>query len=633
MLDALRRAAQGWVAKSLLVLLVGSFAIWGLSSRMMHGLGGNQIVTAGNTVVTPAEYRLAWNSQVGAISQQFGQQLTRDQARSFGIDDQVLSQVAAGAVLDEQAREMRLGVTEDRLAQQTVENPIFRAGGSGFDRNRFNYVLSQVGMTERDYFRNQEQVAVRQQITEAVSDGMVAPDTFLRAASLYAGEDRTVDYLLLPPSMIEPIEEPAADALNKFFEENKATYAAPEYRKFSYVKLEAEDIADVASITDEQARENYDQNIATYTTPESRVIEQLVFSSREAAQAALDAIRGGKTFDAVVAEQGKTASDVALGTFTKEEVSDPKVAEAAFALQQGAVSDVVDGQFGAVLLRVPTVTPAQVKPFEEVSAEIKRTLATNDAGTALAQAHDTYQDARAGGASMQEAASKTGLKVVTVDAMDRQAQRPDGSVVNDLPVSQQLVAAVFDAEQGVENEGLPTVSGGSVFYEVEGITPARDRTLDEVRDRVVADWKTAERTARLKARADDFTKRLADGSATLEAIAGETSIEKQTKRGVKREADDGDFGRAGVQAIYAVAENKTGSFEAPNNAGRILFHVVESIEPAGAGPEALGEQQRNSYAQGLRNDLLDQMISQLETKYTVQINREAAEQALGETQR
>jgi peptidyl-prolyl cis-trans isomerase D len=60
---------------------------------------------------------------------------------------------------------------------------------------------------------------------------------------------------------------------------------------------------------------------------------------------------------------------------------------------------------------------------------------------------------------------------------------------------------------------------------------------------------------------------------------------------------------------------------------------VESIEPAGAGPEALGEQQRTSYAQGLRNDLLDQMISQLETKYTVQINREAAEQALGETQR
>ncbi|MBE7185499.1 MAG: SurA N-terminal domain-containing protein [Methylobacterium mesophilicum] len=632
MLDALRRAAQGWVAKSLLVLLVGSFAVWGLSSRMMHGLGGNTVVSAGDTVVTPAEYRLAWNSQVGAISQQFGQQLTRDQARSFGIDDQVLAQAAAGAVLDEQAREMRLGVTEERLAQQTVENPIFRAG-AGFDRNRFNYVLRQVGMTERDYFRNQEQVAVRQQITEAISDGMAAPDTFLRAASLYAGEDRTVDYLVLPPSLVDPIEEPSAEALDKFFADNKATYAAPEYRKFSFVKLEAEDIADVASITDEQARQSYDQNIARYTTPETRVVEQLVFPSRDEAQKALDAIRGGKTFETVVSEQKKSMADVSLGALTKDRINDQKVADAAFALQQGAVSDVVDSAFGPVLLRAPTVTPAEVKPFDAVSAEIKKTLATNDAGTALSAAHNTYQDARAGGATMQEAASRIGLKVMTVEAMDREARRPDGSVVNDLPISQELVAAVFDADQGVENEGLPTVSGGSVFYEVDGITPARDRALDEVRERVVNDWKAAERTARLKKRADDYAKRLSDGSATLEAIATEASLEKQTKRGLKREADDGDFGREGVQAIYAVADNKTGSFDAPNNGGRVLFHVVESIAPAGAGPEALSAQQRNTYAQGMGNDLLDQMISQLETKYTVQINRAAAEQALGETPR
>ncbi len=68
---------------------------------------------------------------------------------------------------------------------------------------------------------------MRQQIVEAVSDGMKAPDAFLRAVALYRGEDRTVDYIALPKTLVEPIEEPAAEVLAKWFEENKKTYAAP----------------------------------------------------------------------------------------------------------------------------------------------------------------------------------------------------------------------------------------------------------------------------------------------------------------------------------------------------------------------------------------------------------------------
>ncbi|TIP97441.1 MAG: peptidylprolyl isomerase, partial [Mesorhizobium sp.] len=76
---------------------------------------------------------------------------------------------------------------------------------------------------------------VRQQIVEAVSDGLKAPNTFLKAVALYRGEDRTIDYVTLPKSLVEPIEAPSDTTLSAYFEENKKTYAAPEYRKFSYV--------------------------------------------------------------------------------------------------------------------------------------------------------------------------------------------------------------------------------------------------------------------------------------------------------------------------------------------------------------------------------------------------------------
>ena len=55
-------------------------------------------------------------------------------------------------------------------------------------------------MRPEDYLRNRAQVAIRQQIVEAVSDGLKAPDAFLRAVALYRGEDRTVDYIVAAAS-------------------------------------------------------------------------------------------------------------------------------------------------------------------------------------------------------------------------------------------------------------------------------------------------------------------------------------------------------------------------------------------------------------------------------------------------
>lgn len=137
MLTLLRNAAGTWVAKLLLILLVLSFAVWGISGQITSGFGSH-VVSVGKTRVSINEFRLAYDRQVSQFSQQFGRQITREQAQAFGIDQMVLSQLVAGAVLDEQAREMRLGLSRDRLAALTAEDPAFRGPDGRFDRNQFS---------------------------------------------------------------------------------------------------------------------------------------------------------------------------------------------------------------------------------------------------------------------------------------------------------------------------------------------------------------------------------------------------------------------------------------------------------------------------------------------------------------
>ena len=626
MLDSLRNAAKSWIAKLLLVMLVLSFAVWGISGQIFGGLGSN-VLTAGDTRVSILEYRLAYDRQLSLLSQQFGVPVTREQAQQFGVDNRVLSQLAAGAVLDEQAREMRLGLSRDRLAAMTAEDPAFQGADGRFDRNQFDFVLRQIGMRPEDYLKNREQAAVRQQIIEAVSDGMTAPDAFLRAVSLYQGEDRTVDYIVLSRSLVEPIEEPAQDVLEAYFEENKANYAAPEYRRISYVKLEPADIADPAAIQAEEVERYYEDNAARFTSPEQRKIEQLVFADAEAAQAALDKIRGGATFEEVVTEQGKTMGDVVLGTFAKADVADPAIAEAAFALAEGEVSDVVDGAFGSLLVRVPEVQPAKVQPLAEVEQQIRSDIALGEATRILDDVYVGYEDARAGGETMAEAAARNRLEVVTVEAVDRSGRNPEGTILTDLPESNALLQEAFDSEVGVENSPLNTGSSGYLFYEVDDVTEARDRTLEEVRDQVVTDWKENEVATRLATRAEEIEKQVADGKALTE-VAEELELEVQVRRGLKRDANDAELGDAGVAAVFSVARGETGLAPAQDGDAQVVFRVTDVLVPAGAGPDALPAEARDRFASAISDDLLDQLVARLQTEYPVTIDRGAVQQAL-----
>lgn len=136
MLDSLRSAAQSWIAKLLLGLLVLSFAIWGISDVFRGGMAGNAALTAGDSEVSATDYRFAYEQQLMRLSQQFRQRLTREQAKAIGVENQVLAQLAAGVVLDEAARNMQLGLSQDAIARLTAEDPAFHDAGGNFNRAR-----------------------------------------------------------------------------------------------------------------------------------------------------------------------------------------------------------------------------------------------------------------------------------------------------------------------------------------------------------------------------------------------------------------------------------------------------------------------------------------------------------------
>ncbi|WEZ83499.1 SurA N-terminal domain-containing protein [Rhizobium sp. 32-5/1] len=627
MLDSLRRASQTWVMKGLLVILVLSFGVWGISTSLVPS-SADSVITVGDIEVSPSDYRLAYERQLAQLSRQFGTRLTPDQARAFGVESQVYSQLVAGATLDQLSEDMNLGLSEDRLAKLIAEDPAFHGVNGQFDRLTFSSVLRNAGLREQDYINNRSQVAVRSQVVEAISDGYTAPKVMTDALRQYRNETRSIEYLLLSNANIDPVKAPADDVLTPWFESRKADYRAPEYRKISYVKLEPSDIADPSSVTEDDLRADYDKRKESFSTPETRTVEQLAFASREAADAAATKLAAGTTFDALITEEGKTAGDVLLGDFTKDRVPDAKLADAAFAVTtDGGVSPVVDGTFGPVILRVTNIKPATVRSFDDAKEDLRKELALSNAANDIMAIHDKFEDARITGLSMKEAADQSNLKLVVLEAVDAGGKDKNGEDIAGIPEAQSLLGEAFKTDVGAETLPINLGRDGYVWFDVEEIIPARDRTLEEAREKVVADWTAEQQRTALAAKAGELKARVEKGE-TMAAIATELGLAVETKSGIRRGAEDAAVSAAAISAAFGGANGLVANAPGAGNEGQILLKVTEvDLDNPGDVLEN-DDRQIEAIARASGDDILDQMVAELQAGYGVSINQELAQRAL-----
>ncbi|NML73452.1 peptidylprolyl isomerase [Rhizobium sp. S-51] len=627
MLEVLRKAARTVVAKVLLLLLVVSFGVWGISASLFQS-NSDAVITVGDQKISVSEFSLAYQRQLADLGRRFGTQLTSEQAKALGVQSQVYAQLAAGAALDQLSQDMNLGLSKDRLAQLIADDPAFKSDNGQFDRQLFTARLRNAGLREDDYIEERSKVAIRSQIVEATSDGFIAPKVLVDALKAYRNESRDINYLLLTNANIDPIKAPDEAALKAWFETVKARYRAPEFRSFSYVKLEPKDIADKAAVTDEAIRADYEKHKKTYEIAGTRTIEQLTFETREMADAAAAELKSGTSFDQLVTDQGKTAGDVLLGDFTQDKLPDPALAAAAFAVaKDGETTGVIDGALGPVILRVTNIKPGHTRSLDEVKEEIREALAENAAIEDIAAVHDQFEDLRAGGSTLEDAATQLKLKPVTVKAADRDGNDENGVAVKDLPERAALIAEVFETDIGVEALPVNIGSDGYIWLEVKDIVPEHDRTLDEVREKATDDWIAEQQKTALGVKAESLKKRLTDGE-TLETVAGELGIAVESKTGLRRQSDDAVLGPAAIVAAFSGPVGTVGSAPGADPASQILLKVVDVKDQPPADALANDDAQVAEIAKAAGDDILDQMVSRLQNEYGVSINQTLAEQAM-----
>lgn len=631
MLRGIHKASSTWLGKWLMAAVMGlitiSFAVWGIGD-IFRGFGLNSAIKIGHTEISTDQLRDYYSDRLQQIGRRLGRSLTPEQARSLGLDQQALRQLIAETTLDEQAKALGLAISESDIVRRITGDPTFRGANGQFDRARFEDVIREAGYTEARFVAEQRNVLLRREIAESISGQIRVPVAAMTAVDEFQNEKRNIEYLLLGQAQAGNIAAPTPEVLNKYFEERKVLFRAPEYRKITLMPLSPADVAKPDQVSDADARKFYDEHKSNYGTPERRDVHQIVFPKPEEALAAREKIAKGTSFADIAKERGLKPSDVDLGLVAKSAIINPAAADAAFSLKAGDVSQPVKSTFGMVLLQVGKIDPGTQKSYADVAQSIKQGIAESRARNTISDLRDKFEDERAAGSTLAEAAKKLGIKFRTIDAIDRSGRGPDGKPVPNLPKAPDVVAAAFASDVGVDNDPLPIPAGGYIWFDVGGITPAHDRTLAEVKTEVEAHWRNDEIAKRLKAKTDEMLGKLKSGTAMAQ-LATESGLTMQTATGLQRNANDGFVPPKVVATVFRTPKGDAGSSDGAKPTERAVFRVTDVAEPTFDPASDQGKKIAATLQSSYADDIIGAYLGKLENEFGVTMNQAAVNQVIG----
>ena len=628
MLQAMRSKAAGLVAKVLFSVLVLSFAVWGIGDYAFLRRDDPVAIKVAGVEVKASQVQAEYQQELERLRRAFGGTIDPEFVRQSGLIDRVVDRIVEQALLDRSAAKLGIAAGDDVVRARITSDPAFRGPTGQFDRFVFQQLLSQNGYNEQRYVETLRQDIPRSLVLESLAAGVRVPDLLIDRIYRHRNEKRSGETVFVAASAFGDVGKPTGEQIQQIYEENKDRFTAPEYRAISVVKVGAEELLASVNPTEEQIREEFETRSSEFVVPEKREVEQILLADESAAKFAYEKIKGGADFFAVARDAAnQTPEQTKLGLYTRGELPE-RLSDAVFALGEGAVTEPIKSDFGWHIVRVSRVEPGKDARLDDVRDRLAKEIGQR---LAADQAYETavkIDEELTRGAQLADAATKHGLAMVKVDAIDARGMGIDGTPAAVFADAGDVVQRVFETAAGTVEQLVESQSGAWYIYRVDQIRPAQLRPLDEVRGAAIALWEAQRRDVKARERADKILE-LAKGGATLEAAASEHGL-KVDKIPPATRTGEGDA-ETRVQADLAgrLFGLKPGDLTlAPTRGGYHVMRLVDIVPADPAADNVALERIRGELQQQMANDLVREYGAALRERHGVEIRRDVIERLL-----
>jgi peptidyl-prolyl cis-trans isomerase D len=377
--------------------------------------------------------------------------------------------------------------------------PVFQESG-GFNKELYERLLRNQGYTVALFEEGLRQSLATEQLRDGVIASALATPAELEQLVALLKQQREVYFLTLP--LAEYVAKAKVDdaAIQDYFAKNKDRLVNPEKVQVQFIELKLSSIADPITVSEDELKSAYEAQITKYGRPEERSASHIlvklppgaaqteVDQARTRAQQIADEVRSGaKTFDQALQEVKSDPSGQVeggdLGVISKGMFDSPALENALYALQKpGEVSEPARMPSGFHIIRLDSITPAQVKPFEEVRESIAQELRQQQAENRFYEITQTLANLGYEHPDSLEPAAKA-LELTIQDSDWFSRQGGEG-----IAKQTKVIDSAFSEDvrtRGLNSEPLELEPGHVVMLRVKEHQAATPRTLEESREEIV----------------------------------------------------------------------------------------------------------------------------------------------------
>ncbi|HAX91699.1 MAG TPA: hypothetical protein DCY07_05770 [Rhodospirillaceae bacterium] len=508
MLQTMRDLTKSWIFKSLMMLLIVSFGIWGIGDMFRGNPNQREVAKIGAIEIPVQTLEQRFLLGMPEARNVFGADLTVAQARQIGVLDRTLRLMIEEHSFNQEAARLGLNIPNEIVMATLRKNPQLRDREGRFNTQLWHQILSKTGMSEQmfvDYERNQ---AARQILFGTLSTEIPAPKTMVDTLYQARGAKRVMEVITLRHESINNLPEASKEALEAYYKAHEDRYLVPEFRGLTVASLETEGLAKDITITEEQIKAAYETRAAELTQPETRDLVQIVFQEEEKAKAFHTSLPSPASFVATAKAKGLTP--VTMVKISEKTIL-PELFATVFAVEEGQVSAPIKSDLGWHVVWVKTIHAGGKPTLDSVRGELKTILQEEHVGDLIASTVNKLDDMIASGKTLEECADTLKLRLNRYPALDQEGRDMDGREVKDIPNKADTLRAAFELGQGETGQVIDGGQGKYFVVRNDQIVPSHTKPFEEAKAKVIADWRIDQQAVKAATMAEEIAKALREG--------------------------------------------------------------------------------------------------------------------------
>jgi len=507
MLELIRERSKGWLAKAILALITVPFALFGIDAYLRDAGSSAPIAKVNGDAISVQEYSNAMQNLRNRLQAQGEKDLSI--LENPEVKEAQLDRLIATRLVNAEVKHEKFRISDEQLSKYILSLPEFQQNGQ-FSQQQYDSLLQQNQLTPSKFESSIRSDLLSQQAREGLAALAYQPQSIANKSLMAEHQQREVSIAEIKTSdFISQVKIDPAQ-VKAYYETNKDKFRVPEQVKLEFALMSPNSFIMGMQVPEDEVKKYFAENASKFQGNEQRRASHILigFGVSASPQAKLDA---KKKAEEVLAEVKKTPAK--FSDLAKKYSQDPGSAEkggdlglfgrgtmvksfdeAVFSMTPGAVSDLVESEFGYHIIKLTEIS-GEAQGYDAVKPQIRAELMYQKSLAKFSEQAENFSNmVYEQSNSLQPAADAFGLQVQKTDWMSR----ADGAKFFKNDKLMNLVFTDEVLKNKRNTEAVEVSSNSLVSARVTDYKPAAPRTFDEVKGGI-EDYLKLEAAAKLAA--------------------------------------------------------------------------------------------------------------------------------------